>query len=71
MDESKLMSMPQLKSTSVHIVKAEWFWTSVQHEYRQLELDFKIDDVSISHSDSYEFAESIQEVSCTYRKILE
>ena len=38
--------MPQLKSTGVHIVKAEWFWTSVQHEYRQAERDFKIDDVS-------------------------
>lgn len=45
-DESKFNSTTPLKSNKTYIVKAEWFWTSVQHEYRQHEQDFRIEDVS-------------------------
>ncbi|XKL61643.1 hypothetical protein PGB90_001476 [Kerria lacca] len=49
-DESKISSVPQFKSNKIFVVNVQWFWTSVQHEYRQRELDFKIDGICANGS---------------------
>ncbi|XP_046745415.1 protein ECT2 isoform X6 [Diprion similis] len=43
-DESNVNSLPDLASVRAHIVKAEWFWTSVQNEGAAYEKDYLFED---------------------------
>lgn len=45
-DEHNTVVAPEC-STRVHVVKAEWFWASVQNEEAQDERDYLFKDVSI------------------------
>lgn len=45
-DEHNTVVAPEC-SSRVHIVKAEWFWASVQNEEAQDERDYLFKDVSI------------------------
>ena len=49
MDESNVNALPDLASVRAHIVKAEWFWTSVQNEGAADEKEYLFEDVSQSH----------------------
>lgn len=44
-DEHNTVVAPDC-STRVHVVKAEWFWASVQNEEAQDERDYLFKDVS-------------------------
>lgn len=46
MDESNVNALPDLASVRAHIVKAEWFWTSVQNEGAADEKEYLFEDVS-------------------------
>ncbi|XP_020707804.1 protein ECT2 isoform X7 [Athalia rosae] len=43
-DESNVNSLPDLASVRAHIVKAEWFWTSVQNEGAADEKEYLFED---------------------------
>ncbi|XP_031779263.1 protein ECT2 isoform X7 [Nasonia vitripennis] len=43
-DESNVNALPDLASARAHIVKAEWFWTSVQNEGAADEKDYLFED---------------------------
>ncbi|XP_011304344.1 protein ECT2 isoform X2 [Fopius arisanus] len=43
-DESNVNSLPDLASVRAHIVKAEWFWTSVQNEGAADEKEYRFED---------------------------
>lgn len=45
MDEATVAERPEANSKA-HIVKAEWFWTSVQKEISLDEKEYLFDDVS-------------------------
>lgn len=45
-DESNVNALPDLASVRAHIVKAEWFWTSVQNEGAADEKEYLFEDVS-------------------------
>lgn len=45
-DEHNTVVAPDC-STRVHVVKAEWFWASVQNEEAQDERDYLFKDVSV------------------------
>lgn len=47
MDESNVNALPDLASVRAHIVKAEWFWTSVQNEGAADEKEYLFEDVSL------------------------
>ena len=44
-DESNVNALPDLASVRAHIVKAEWFWTSVQNEGAADEKEYLFEDV--------------------------
>lgn len=46
MDESNVNTLPDLASVKAHVVKAEWFWTSVQDEGAADEKDYLFENVS-------------------------
>lgn len=47
-DESTISQVPaQVAASTTHIVKAEWFWASVQNEGCVDEKDYLFEDVSI------------------------
>lgn len=50
MDESNVNALPDLASERAHIVKAEWFWASVQNEGAANENDYLFEDVSLIYS---------------------
>ncbi|XP_015113709.1 protein ECT2 isoform X4 [Diachasma alloeum] len=43
-DESNVNALPDLASVRAHIVKAEWFWTSVQNEGAADEKEYRFED---------------------------
>ncbi|XP_015188028.1 PREDICTED: protein ECT2 isoform X1 [Polistes dominula] len=43
-DESNVNTLPDLASVKAHVVKAEWFWTSVQDEGAADEKDYLFED---------------------------
>ncbi|KAK2587649.1 hypothetical protein KPH14_003771 [Odynerus spinipes] len=43
-DESNVNTLPELASVKAHVVKAEWFWTSVQDEGAADEKDYLFED---------------------------
>ena len=45
-DESNVNSLPDLAPGRAHIVKAEWFWKSVQNEGAADEKEYLFEDVS-------------------------
>lgn len=45
-DETKITAAPPPKSYRTFIVKADWFWSSIQYDCRKNELDFRLDDIS-------------------------
>lgn len=45
-DEQHTQTLPEA-AASAHVVKAEWFWASVQNEEAQDEKDYLFEDVSI------------------------
>lgn len=48
MDESIITERPDV-TTRAHVVKAEWFWTSVQKEVSLDEKDYLFEDVRIKN----------------------
>ena len=58
-DDSKITTAPPLKSIKAFIVRAEWFWSSIQYETRQNESEFKLDDAH----------QQVRTTNCTYSEI--
>lgn len=57
-DEHNTAVAPEC-SLRVHVVKAEWFWASVQNEEAQDERDYLFKDVSVPFF-SYNFVKFVQ-----------
>lgn len=46
-DESNVFSLPETPPPKARVVKAEWFWASVQDEICADEKEYLFEDVSI------------------------
>lgn len=49
-DESSVTEKPETAAAKVFVIKAEWFWTSVQKEVCLDEKEYLYDDVSLIFS---------------------
>lgn len=45
-DEHVIQSKPEIRNNKTHILRAQWFWYTIQNGYAN-ELDYQFGDVSI------------------------